>query len=162
MDGLPCPDRIPLRPLPPCPIPNRQRAHRPSLFLLCSELQMPLLRLLALLKFTTAGWLRDEEPAARTPVKFRRERTFQRGGTDEFMFASFCNSFDTHPAPGDVDNERIWLWNKLSAHTIPPWCTRQLKGVSFRTARTRRQARWARWNNKHLSAIGIFSTRMYR
>ena len=35
---------------------------------------MPLLRLLALFKFTTAGWLRDEEPAARTPVQFRLGR----------------------------------------------------------------------------------------
>jgi hypothetical protein len=30
-------------------------------------------------------------------------RTFRRGGTDEFMFAAFCEhicgSFETHPAP---------------------------------------------------------------
>jgi hypothetical protein len=29
---------------------------------------MPLLQLLAILKFTTAGWLRNKEPAEKTPV----------------------------------------------------------------------------------------------
>jgi len=47
-------------------------------------------------------------------------QTFQRGGTDEFMFAAFCEhicgSFETHPAPGDLDNERVFLWDNLSAH----------------------------------------------
>jgi len=53
-----------------------------------------------------------------TPRKWIR--IFRRGGTDEFMFAAFCDhicrSFETYPAPGDVDAERVFLWDNLSAH----------------------------------------------
>jgi hypothetical protein len=44
----------------------------------------------------------------------------QVAGTSAIDFSAFCNtvctSIETHPAPGDVDHDRVFLWDNLRSH----------------------------------------------
>jgi hypothetical protein len=47
-------------------------------------------------------------------------RIFRDGGTDKVQYAAFCEqvctSIEQHPGPGDVDSDRYFIWDNLSAH----------------------------------------------